>query len=462
MQSLRGIIVLYLLAVLAIGIAAPATARADEVIRAISEEVKPSFPDQITFDLEVESSAADISEAQLLYGATRAEAMTIVDLELTPRRRVDLSHVLDTQVYYFPPGTDISYHWVVRDAAGNELSTPVQQFVYEDQRFAWQDQTTGNVTVYWYEGGEKFGDLLKSTAESAVARMQAQMGAELTKPVRIYIYADREDMRSAMSSNSAEWIGGEANSQTGIIIGMIDPNGSGGLDPADEVHRLVPHELSHQLLHQATDNAYGGMPLWFNEGLAVHNQDLRDQGWDEVVQDAARKGRLIPLESLASEFPSDPDQAILSYAQSRDIVEYLINTYGEAKLQGLIQAFAAATPLEQALKETIGRGVDELDADWRATLPPADQVIAPTSEPQSAPPERFNEPPVVPTGQASGVPSIQIPDIPDRPAWLRWIESRPAWVTLGGTAFCCISLTIIVAAILLVVLRLTGVDKRTN
>lgn len=446
-----GTIILFILAALA---APPAMARQGAAIQVTDSAARPDFPNQIVFSLSATSGAADITQVQLLYGASRSDALTVVDMPVQAGPSVSLKHTLDTQVYYYPPGTDMTYRWVIRDAAGNELESDPQTFVYHDGRFDWSDRSVGQVTVYWYQGGASFGDDLAGAVQRALDNMQAELGAGLRQPVRIYIYATNRDMRSALQANSAEWIGGQADPTLGVIIAAIAPG-----DDA-EVRRIIPHELSHQVLDQTIENPYGGAPPWFDEGLAVHNQEVRDQDFDQLVSQAARDNRLIPLEALSSSFPADPNQALLSYAQSRDMVEYILNTYGDAKLRGLVQAFADATPVDAAVQQVLGLSIDQLDAAWRQGLPQPTGPAPDLSSPQTAPASRFSDPPVLPAGAA---PAGAVPVLDQRPGGLvAWIEGLPAWATLSAAALFCLVGVIILGAVLLVTLRLIGVDKRTN
>ena len=440
-------LLLRLAAVLLLGFLWIAPVRAQGV-QIVSSEAKPNFPANIKFALVAEAPAAQIVAVQLLYGATRGAAMTVVDLPVTAGSRITVQHILDTQVSYFPPGTALTYHWLIRDAAGNELNSPPQELRYDDPRFPWKERSQRNVTVLWYQGDDAFGQTLLDAAIKALDALKVEIGAELTLPVRIYVYADLQDMRSALEPNSTEWVGGQAFSGLGIIVGAIAPANT------TEIQRLIPHELSHQVLAQATDNPYGGVPLWFNEGLAAHNQVRRDAGWDAMVAQAAQQGRLIPLEALAANFPTDTDQALLSYAQSRNVVEFILKTYGEAKLQALVTAFAQATPVETALPQVLGRTVDELDAAWRATLPPQTETPPVLAGPQTAPPERFTAAPTV--GSPTGPTATPTTD------WGAWLAGLPAWAPLTATGLCCVIGAGVAGTLLLVGLRLAGVDKRTS
>ena len=428
------------------------TAHAQSSITVSENMAEPNFPANISFSLTAESSGAEISEVQLLYGAARGGGLTIVDLELTAGQRVVVKHELDTQLNYLPPGTEVAYRWLIRDSAGNELATELQSFAYHDARFDWSERTERNVTVFWYEGGEQFGDELMDTTTKSLDKLQREIGAQLDLPVKIYIYANNSDMRSALQSNEVEWVGGQANPTLGIIVGVIGPGDSA------EIGRIIPHELSHQVLHQAIENPYGGAPVWFDEGLAVYNQNQLDADFPDLVDNAARDGRLVPLEALSASFPADPELAYQSYAQSQSVVAYIAETYGVEKLQGLVAAFNEALTAEEALQRVLSISVDELDTAWRATLPA--QVGEPVVEvgPLTAPPERFDDPLA---RLDPGLPA-EVGETDTRPALVAWVESLPSWVSLSITAFFCVSLIGVFGLGLLVFLRVIGADKQKS
>jgi hypothetical protein len=434
----------------------PAPTAAQSAIQVLGSEAIVDFPRQIEFLLTAESSGAAITEVQLLYGATRSEALTIVDVPVQPGQRIQGRHTLDTRVYYSPPGTEMTFRWRIRDANGEEFTSEAQTFFVHDERHPWSERTIDNLTIFWYRGGDTFGDALMDTSQRALSALQAEIGATLEQPVRVYVYASGQDMRSALQSNEVEWVGGQAWPGLGVIIAAIEP------DNLAEVQRIVPHELSHQVLSQATDNPYGGVPLWFDEGLAVRSQETRDSDFDSLIDRAAREGRLIPLQALASSFPADPAQARLSYAQSRDVVEYIIGAYGAAAVQDLVAAFGTAVPVDTALQTALGRSVDELDAEWRATLPIAEIQPTPVPAQVSAPDDRFSDPPLQAGAPAPNVPVQPAVPVGQTESWFDQLADLPPWMTLGGLAFCLVVGAILVGGVLLVTLRLIGVDKRTG
>jgi len=315
------------------------------------------------------------------------------------------------------------------------------------------------VTVYWYKGGDEFGDEILSTAERALKHLQRDIGAKVVEPVSIFIYADTSDMRAALGSNEVEWVGGEAQPGLGLIIGAIAPGDT------SEVQRIIPHELSHQVLYQATKNPYGGTPIWFEEGLAVYNQETYLDYHELLLEEAARKGQLIPLEALAASFPTDPEQATLSYAQSHSIVRYIIDTYGADGMKKLVTAWSEAISVNDALQEALDVTVDELDEAWRKTLPKPDGEGQAQPEPQvNAPASRFDDAPVLsPSAGTENAPDDVVPPFqltPEPPKTFLPGIALPLWAELGLALGCCTVLITLIGGTVLVLMRLVGVDKR--
>ncbi len=371
---------------------APPTTLARSSVQVLASDAQATFGRDVIFTLSATSSAP-ITGVDLLYGTTRSNSLTIVPLAVTPAPQVEVQHTLDTRIFYLPPGVELRYRWLIRDAAGNEYESAEQTLFYEDTRFNWQRRTERGITVYWYEGGDAFGEELIGTATRTLERLEAELDATISDPITIYIYANGQDMRGALRSNSVEWVGGQAFPSLGIVLGVVAAGN------VAEVRRIVPHELSHQVLHQALDNPYGGWPLWFDEGLAVFNQETPDPAFAPLLDDNARAGTLIPLEALSASFPADTERALLSYAQSHSVVVYIVEQYSLEKLAELGAQFRAAVPVETAIQAVFGMSIDELDAAWRSTLPPAADSAAPDAQggPERAPADRFSaQPPAAP------------------------------------------------------------------
>ena len=346
------------------GTVAAAPARASGALTARDAAARPEFPQRVTYTLTAESTAGDIVEAYVFYRPLAAAVTQRARVEVTPGRRVELRHSVDMTRNYLPPGLDIRYYWSLTDAAGNRLDTEPQVFRYQDERFPWRTRQGGQVTVFFYAGNDDFGQDLLDTALRTIDKLGRSFGVQGGEPIHIVVYGSTRDFQTSLPPNSVEWVGGQAHPELGLIVTGIQP-GSGA---AREIRRVIPHEISHLVLHQATKNPYGEPAHWLDEGLATYNQETADTSLEPLLNKAVRDGALVPVRALNSNFPLDPDEARLSYAESVSLVEYLIATYGEAKLGELLTSFRNELSYDEALQATLGLDTDQLDKQWKASL----------------------------------------------------------------------------------------------
>ncbi|MCL0052898.1 peptidase MA family metallohydrolase [Dehalococcoidales bacterium] len=237
----------------------------------------------------------------------------------------------------------------------------------------WHSLTEGKVTMYWYKGGDSFIQELMAAAQQALTRLAEDTGAHLEQPVKVYIYANFQDLKGAMIY-PREWTGGVAYTRYGIIAIGIDPL---------NLHwgkRAIAHELAHLIIHQMTLNPYSDLPTWLDEGLAMLAEGVPAPGYKTSLARAIAEDSLISVRSLSSPFSAHPEQALLSYAQSYSLVRFLIDNYGKDKMLELLNTFSQGSSYDGALEEVYGFDMDGLDTLWR------EYVTAPLPEEAGMPP----------------------------------------------------------------------------
>ncbi len=346
-------------------------ARAHEPVRFEDIEAAAHFPEEILFSVVVESEY-DIVALELSYRVAGSPYTSSRPTSFTPGPRVQATYRLDAQAEFHPPGSEFHYYWTATDAAGNVADSPERVLTYHDDRFDWRELSSTRLAVYWYEGGPSFGQTILDAATRALDRLEEDAGVTAQRQVRIYLYANEADFRAALGPNAREWIGGQTWPALALIVAWIPPE-----ELAWESGRMIPHEISHVVLHQATTNPYGGPPTWLDEGLAVHNQEIPDAEYPLLVEEAAREGRLIPLAALSASFPSDRDLAVLSYAESSSIVEFILDRHGPEGMAALVEAFAGGETADGGVRQALGISLSELEAAWRQTLPAAERTPIP-------------------------------------------------------------------------------------
>ena len=189
-------------------------------------------------------------------------------------------------------------------------------------------------------------------------RLVVETGAELEKPARLYIYGNSSDLQGSMIYPQ-EWTGGVAFTRHGtMVIGISPMSIEWGTD-------AIAHELTHLVIHQMTLNPYNNIPTWLDEGLAMRSEGMLDPRFSTALGEAITADSLISVQSLCSPFSAYSDEAILSYAQSHSIVEFLIVSYGQEKMFELLTTFKQGSGYDQALEAVYGFDMDELDGLWR-------------------------------------------------------------------------------------------------
>ena len=357
-------------------------ALAQEGIVVTSNTYESHFAEEIIFRLEARSDS-EIEEVVLLYRIGGEEVINRGYPDFTPGKEVTAEYVMDVQRGEIPPFAEIEYFWRIEDAAGNRLDTEPVSFVYEDDRFRWQSLTQGKITLYWYDADRAFAQRLLDVALESLARLEEEMGVELEEPVKLVVYQSKADMLKALAPKGRVF---EAHVITLGTVVSRDTVLLHGTHP--EVERTIAHELCHVVVGLATENPYGDIPAWLNEGLAMYSEgELRREN-REALERAIRENRLISVRSLTAP-TGKPEEINLFYGEAYSVVEFLLKTYGKEKMAELLAVFKEGAAYDDALMRVYGFDQDGLDARWRESLglPPRGAVEA-TPEATAAPEEK--------------------------------------------------------------------------
>jgi len=421
-----------------LGLWLPAQVVAQDSIRVLDQSIETAFRDYITFSINLESDTP-ITQARLLYRVAGQIATARGDAEIEPGTQVEASFTIDQKRDYLPPGTELEFWWKIEDEVGNQLQTEPQPLVYMDERQDWQMLTSDRLALYWYRGDRAFGEALFDQANKTLDQIEAEAGVKVEFPVKIFIYGSFSDLRDAIAVGAQEWTGGQAFTDQGVVVI--------GVSPSDLTYGLAatPHELTHLVIHQATDNPYGDIPRWLDEGLAVYMSGEMDAGWRGYraqVADSAKSDKLMTLQTLSSSFPADSELAGQAYAQSGAVVEFVIQNYGEDAMAELLDIFSEGALYDDALEQALGVNTWQLDNTWRESI--------------GAPPFEI---PSVASGETTPATQEQAPaQAPAEPALTPTVSEEPSSPTGGGLALPCLggSLTGLVVLGLFVLFRAQG------
>ncbi len=355
----------------------PSIVVAENDIAVVNSNVGINFPSQAVFTLEAESYA-DIVDVRLYYQVDKMNYAGVVSegwADFTPATRIEANWAWDMRKASLSPGAEVTYWWMIEDAAGNGFETSHEVMHFDDERYHWQSLASSEffekskifrgegaeLTVFWYEGDEPFAQALMNACEGGLARLTEDIGTYPGRPIKIYVYDSVEDLQGAMIFPQ-EWTGGVAFTEFSIIAIAIPPSN------LDWGKRALVHELTHLVVHQATFSAYAELSAWLDEGLAMYNEGELDPSFSPYLQRAIFEGKLISVRSLCSPFSAKPEKAYLSYAQSYSLVEDLLDNYGQGKMLNLLTLLKQGNTYDGALAEVYGFDIGGPDAGWRETL----------------------------------------------------------------------------------------------
>ena len=339
----------------------PSLVQAQGRLAILDSSAQAEFPLRLNFGLSAESDT-NITDIRLHYRVEQvgfAQVTSEVYIEFVPASSVNIDWSLEMiKIGGLPPGSSVEYWWTVEDARGDQVETAPVQVRFDDIRYPWQSLTEGKVIICWYQGDQSFAQELMLTAQQALARLAEDTGAELEKSVKLYIYANTQDLQGAMIYPQ-EWTGGVAFTRYGVMAIGIAPGN------VDWGKRAVAHELTHLVIHQITLNPYIDLPVWLDEGLAMHTEGPLEAVFSSSLSGAIAENRLISVRSLSSPFSAYAEESVLSYAQSYSLVDFLITNYGRGKMLELLNTFRQGSSYDGALEGVYGFDMDGLDALWR-------------------------------------------------------------------------------------------------
>jgi len=339
---------------------APAAWAADNGFVVVQNGAQNDFPNDVVFSLQAQSPD-QVAQARLLYRLSD-DPVTYSDLvPVSPAVHVSTRFTLDLQQRYLPPGVIVHYQWLLDGQSGAKYATPWADVALTDSRFAWQTLTNGPLTLHWYDGDRAFattvlGDALKSYLQAA-----RTANAQTVPHSDIFLYASDTDLRGALAQGTNEWVGGQTFPQYHVIV-LLGPSAQ-----VDQVDRDVSHEVTHLAVDGATAEL-APLPTWLDEGMAMVAEGETDPSYVSALTDAAKSDQLLSLQSISGNFPEDPNQALVAYAESESLVRYFTRVYGQNRLAQLVDAYRHGQTADQAFTNSAGVSASQFEAAWRQAV----------------------------------------------------------------------------------------------
>lgn len=243
----------------------------------------------------------------------------------------------------------------------------------------WETRRFGNFVFHYRSGEEKLVRYLGGLSREFESRVAEDLGIEQLSEVRVTIASTHDDFLSLQPCDreTQKWASALAYPSEDKIL-MKSPRLLIGGQPHYE--QIFLHELAHIALDQASrggaqeatgkkkvtqmGSPLSGIPRWLHEGYAIYVAREWSPAREVVLTRAVLRGSLIPLGRLVSTFPEDEKLAGLAYAQSADLVHYLIDSYGNEAFHNFVMALGRGYRFGQASRLFLGEDFHVLEERW--------------------------------------------------------------------------------------------------
>jgi len=326
--------------------------------------VEYAFGQELRFFINARN-AADIEKITLSLRPERSNNLYVMDVPFEPGETISATHSIDVSDLNLEPYSHVFYFWELQSSDGIH-KTPEEGFDYEDDRFDWQQMTQNGVTAHWTGSGPFFGQDVLTVVNEALARLATLLPLEQISPFGVYVYPSSADLQAGL--RLAE-VGGEDTShpELGVIlVTAVNPQSA-----IADLGQSLPYELAQLLLYRTAGERYENLPWWLTEGLAINVQAKPHPRHTQLLDDAIKSAKTIPVWQLCQKTVRIGDRALLASAQSNSLVSFILQRYGDQALADLISTYGLGDDCETGMGRVIGISLDELEKAWLKAQQPS-------------------------------------------------------------------------------------------
>lgn len=227
---------------------------------------------------------------------------------------------------------------------------------------------TDRINLYYPASMAKQAVLVSREAEQVLKSFENRYNYTFNKPVPIFLFPDRESLRSHFS-----WKKGQ--SATGVYfsgaIYLLNPDvwyeGMPSIEESPEKWAQEFHEkgpLYHEIAHLYLDKSTGGnYPIWYTEAYAQW-MEYRELGFEWITpSNQLTRRHLYTYPDLRDHFEQLRNQS-LAYRQSFLFLRMIVEQEGEDSLNRLHRQLAKGVAFDQAWKQVFDKETAESYQDW--------------------------------------------------------------------------------------------------
>lgn len=245
----------------------------------------------------------------------------------------------------------------------------------------WQRRVASGAVVMFDEGLESAAD--EALKSFALVRDRVETGFNLNdaalphKTQKIKLYSSMRHLQQSICLSYTDGLGGWNEPGESIKLLVGPGSKSGGL------RSVIAHEYGHVATFELGPKS-NDMAWWILEGVADLSAEVYGHN-SKFIENAARKGTLAPWSELANFETCKPQYQTYVYHQGHHMLGYISDRWGKDKRIEWMRVMSNGATLDEGTRRVLGRSFEQLDREWRATLPPKEEAKEPEEPSPSAP-----------------------------------------------------------------------------
>jgi tetratricopeptide (TPR) repeat protein len=203
-------------------------------------------------------------------------------------------------------------------------------------------------------------------AQEALKTLSAKYNFTPKGPILVEIFPKHDDF--AVRTLGLPGMIGALGACFGRVVSLDSPRVQGRPPGSFSWQATLWHEMTHVITLQMSNQR---IPRWLTEGISEYEETQARPDWGREMEIpfalALERGKALKLADLNSGF-TKPDTIALAYYEASLLIDHIVETYGQPKLQALVKSYGEGLEGDAAIEKRIGVTLPELQASFDKAL----------------------------------------------------------------------------------------------
>ncbi len=178
--------------------------------------------------------------------------------------------------------------------------------------------------------------------------------------IKIFLTNNKKSFASHAGYTMPFWVNGFTQFPENKIV-LKTPDFSN--TNLNQFKKLIIHEVIHSLQSQYIPLSL--TPTWFNEGLAVYYSDIYNLNDRIIISKALVRNNIIPIDMISNFLDMNPAEAVLAYAESSSIIEFIIQNNGTESIKNILLNIKEGKTFSEAFEMVTNIELNQLQYYWK-------------------------------------------------------------------------------------------------